>query len=427
MNIIRKYLFLILIIFSLINCQQKTQDNTTAKTDVIQFGQVDSLYSNILEESRKIWIYIPESFARTGENKKYPILYLLDGDGHYYSVSGMIRQLSIINGNTILPEMIIVAIPNTNRSRDLTPTHVDIDFFTGDSNSYDSGGGDKFLDFIENELVPYIDKNYPASSYRTYVGHSFGGLSVINALISKPYLFNNYIAIDPSLWWDNLAFKNYADSILKTEKFKDKALYVSIANTMKEGMDIQNVHNDTTKNTSHIRSILQFVKSLENNKTNHLDFKWKYYNDDNHGSVPLISEHDGLRYLFRWHDFKGINQIINSASEMTAEELIELPKAHFEKVSNHFGFEVLPTEELIAVIGHYLLGEKMPEKASAFFDLNIQNYPNSSHVYDSRGDCYLIIGDSLKALDYFDKALKMEDLEIYRKKIEELEKKYKKK
>ena len=422
----RKYLFLILFVFSLISCKQKTLDNNTVNPDVIQFGQVDSLYSNILEESRKIWVYIPESFARIGENKKYPVLYLLDGDGHYYSVSGMIRQLSVVNGNTILPEMIVVAITNTNRNRDLTPTHVDIDFFTGDSISYDSGGGDKFLNFIENELVPYIEKNYPASSYRTFVGHSFGGLSVINALTNKPYLFNNYIAIDPSLWWDNMAFKNYADSILKTDNFKDKALYVAIANTMEDGMDIQNVQNDTTENTAHIRSILSFVKSLENDKTNNLDFKWKYYNNDDHGSVPMIAEYDGLRYLFRWHSFKGINQIINSASKMTAEELIELPVAHFEEVSKHFGFEVLPAEELINGIGYYLLGEKMPEKATVFFDLNIKNYPNSPNVYDSRGDCYLATGDSLQALDFFNKALKLEDLEVYRDKIKKLEENIKK-
>ncbi|MGK0453914.1 MAG: putative alpha/beta superfamily hydrolase [Paraglaciecola sp.] len=96
--------------------------------------------------------------------------------------------------------MIIIAIPNTNRARDLTPTRVDIDFFTGDSIQYANGGGNKFLDFMEEELIPHIEKTHPASVYRTFVGHSFGGLSVINALINKPHLFNNCVAIDASLW-----------------------------------------------------------------------------------------------------------------------------------------------------------------------------------------------------------------------------------
>ena len=70
--------------------------------------------------------------------------------------------------------MIVVGIPNTNRGRDLTPTEVDIDFFTGDSIQYVSGGGNIFLDFIEKELIPYIDETYPTTPYRTFVGHSFG-------------------------------------------------------------------------------------------------------------------------------------------------------------------------------------------------------------------------------------------------------------
>ena len=151
-------------------------------------------------------MHIPESALNSTSNTtKYPVLYLLDGPGHFYSVTEMIKQLSA-NGNTIVPEMIIVAIPNTDRSLDLTPSHVDIDVFSGDSIQYSSGGGNKFLDFMEDELIPHIEKTYPAAPYSTFVGHSFGGLSVINVLISRPHLFNNYVAIDPSLWWDDQAF-----------------------------------------------------------------------------------------------------------------------------------------------------------------------------------------------------------------------------
>jgi len=106
---------------------------------------------------------------------------------------------------------------------------------------------------------------------------------------------------------------------------------------------------------------------------------------------------------------------------MTAEELLESPKTHFEEVSKRFGYEVLPTEKLINGIGYSLLNDKMPEKASIFFDLNVKNYPNSSNVYDSSGDCYLAQKDTVKALENFSKALELEDLEFYREKIEKLE------
>lgn len=417
----RKYLFLILIVFSFINCRQNVK-----KPNSIEFGQIDSLYSDILVEFRKIWVYIPESFSAKDENTKYPVLYLLDGDSHYFSVSGLIRQLSSVNRNTNLPEMIVVAIPNTNRNRDLTPTHVDINFFTGDSISYDTGGGDKFLDFIEKELAPFIEKNYPANSYRTFVGHSFGGLSVINAFIRKPYLFENYIAIDPSLWWDNMIFKNAADSILNSDNYSGKALFVAVANTMENGMDIQKVQSDTSIYTAHIRSILQFVHSVENITTKKLDFKWKFYSEDDHGSVPLIAEYDGLRWIFGWYKLKELDQTIVSAPELTSEELINPIISHYEIISSRYKTKVFPPETMINQIGYYLLREKMPEKAATFFDLNIKNYPNYSNVYDSRGDCYLAENDSLKALEFFKKALNLEDLEIYRDKIKELEKNLKK-
>src|SRR5882672_9439087 len=89
----------------------------------LSIGIIDSIYSPTLKEYRKLWIYTPDGYKRDGKSR-FPVVYLLDGDGHFYSVAGMIQQLSEINGNTVCPEMVVVAILNTNRSRDLTPTHV---------------------------------------------------------------------------------------------------------------------------------------------------------------------------------------------------------------------------------------------------------------------------------------------------------------
>ena len=392
----------------------------SCKKDDIKFGHIDSINSKILNEKRQIWIYIPEVARSKNNKKKFPVLYLLDGPSHYYSVTGLIKQLSSSNANTVLPEMIVVAIPNTNRDRDLTPTSVQIDTHTGDTIKYETGGGNKFLDFIEKELMPYMENTYPTAPYNTFIGHSFGGLSVINALISKPYLFNNYIAIDPSLWWDNQYFLDLADSILAVDHFDGRSLYIAIANTMDEGLNIQTVQRDTSYNSEHIRSILKFVQSLETKSHNGLNFKWKYYQNDNHLSVPLIAEYDGLRYLFQWYSFKELNQTISNAKNMTSEELINIPISHFKAVSKHLGYEVHPPEMLINIIGYELLASKMPEKASAFFNLNIRNFPESSNVYYSMGDCYLAQRDTAKALEYFKKAFEINKLDIYKQKIKQL-------
>jgi predicted alpha/beta superfamily hydrolase len=168
--------FILLVIISL---------SSHAQTDnKIVIGKVDSVYSTILKEKRKVWVYLPNMKAgMQNPGQRYPVVYLLDGDGHFESVAGMIQQLSQVNGNTIVPEMIIVGIPNTDRTRDLTPTHIISDPPMMDSNSTkNTGGGENFTAFLEKELMPHIDSLYPTQPFRILIGHSFGGLTVMNII-----------------------------------------------------------------------------------------------------------------------------------------------------------------------------------------------------------------------------------------------------
>jgi predicted alpha/beta superfamily hydrolase len=415
----KRILFIAFIALCLVSCEsKKTPEITIEEDNPIVLGQKDVIYSNILKEDREIWIHLPESAMDDPKSlTKYPVLYLLDGPGHFYSVTGMIKQLSTTNGNTIVPEMIIIGIPNTDRSRDMTPTHVETDFFTGDSIQYASGGGNKFLDFMEDELMPYIEKTYPVSTYKTFVGHSFGGLAVINALINRPDLFNNYVAIDPSLWWDDEILLRNADSVLTENKFDGKALYVGVANTMNEGMTINEVRSDTAISSAHIRSILQFVNSTETKNDNGLLFKWKYYENDSHGSVPLIAEYDALRFLFPWYELKGLNKFFEPSSTASTGDLLNVIGAHYKNVSNHFGIETLPPEPFINSLGYRFMGDNKLDKANAMFKLNIRNYPNTSNVYDSMGDSYLAQNDSIKALELFTTALEVGDNDFSQEKL----------
>ncbi len=381
---------------------------------------IDSIYSDNIKEQQKFWIHVPKNPAgEVTTGSKYPVLYLLDGPAHFYSVTGMIKQLSTVNGNDITPEMIVVGITNNDRTRDLTPTHVTEAF--GDSTwAKTSGGGKNFLNFIEKELIPHIEKNYPASSYRTFVGHSLGGLIVVDALIDRPELFNNYVAIDPSLWWDNQELLKRAEDVMSKTIYSNKALYVGIANTMKEGFNIKDVVKDTAETTEHIRSILQFVKTTESLNDNGLLFKWKYYENDSHGSVPLITEYDAIRFLFPWYSFKEVDQFYDPSSNISIEEMISMIDSHYKNVSAHFGYETLPAESFINSLGYGFMSDNQLEKANTLFKLNIQNYPNSSNVYDSMGDCYLAQQDSIKALEFFTKALEVGTNEYSQEKIDML-------
>src|SRR4030095_16210175 len=100
-----------------------------AQTDnKIVIGKVDSVYSNVLKEQRKIWVYVPNMNSGLQNSKqRFPVLYLLDGDAHFNSVVGMIQQFSQVNGNFICPEMIVLAIPHSYRTRPHTPPHIESD------------------------------------------------------------------------------------------------------------------------------------------------------------------------------------------------------------------------------------------------------------------------------------------------------------
>jgi predicted alpha/beta superfamily hydrolase len=406
------FFFLILTLFQ----------STKAQTDnKITIGKIDSIQSNILNEKRKIWVYVPGDGAiDIYAKKRYPVVYLLDGDGHFSSVVGMIQQLSTVNGNMICPEMIVIAIPNTDRTRDLTPTHIDVDPpYMDSASSKTSGGGEKFISFIEKELMPYIESNYPTEPYKMLIGHSFGGLTVMQTFVHHTNLFNSYICIDPSMWWDKQTLLKESKVILKDKKFQGTSLFLGIANTMPEGMNINKVINDTTADTRHIRSILKLKSYFEQNKQNGLKFNSKYYNEDSHGSVPLITEYDALHFIFNFYPLKLTQKDFTD----TTTALLDKFEKHYSAISKKMGFNVKLSEDQINSMGYEALGSKHFKKAERFFKYNIENYPESFNVYDSIGDYYDAIGDKPNTIKFYEKALSIKENPDTRKKLKIIQEK----
>ena len=412
-NILRKKEIVVFVLFMLTNfgfSQSKTK---------IEIGTIDSVFSKVLNENRKIWIHLPRSAQKTGFAKqKYPVVYLLDGDAHFTSTVGIIEQLSEINGNTNCPEMIVVGITNTNRNRDLTPTHSDIDLpFVPKNLSEQSGGGENFAVFLEKELIPYIDNKYPTAPYKTLIGHSFGGLTALNILTNHTRLFNSYVAIDPSMWWDHQNFLAVTTKKLETKNLSNISLFMAAANTMDENMNIVKVRRDTTVFTRHIRSILDFNDFLNKNKKGNLNYDYKYYNDDNHGSVPLIATYDAIRFIFKFNQLKlSIPEQINF--NKTVFTKIE---KHFAEVSKHLGYTVSVPENMVNTYAYQSLAKKDMELAGYLFKLNVANYSQSPNVYDSLGDFYTANGEKENAISNYKKVLVLDkDFPETKEKIDQL-------
>src|SRR5580692_6186874 len=170
---------------------------TTEKAEPFVIGEEFEIESKVLAETRTYIVHTPPSY-KSGKDA-YPVLVLQDGDGHFAYTTSAVDMLS---GNGRIPPMIVVGIINTDRARDMTPTKP-ASGFGGAPWIGSAGGADKFLAFIADELLPTIDHNYRTRPYRVLIGHSFGGLFAVYALLNRPEVFKGYLAISPSLWWDD--------------------------------------------------------------------------------------------------------------------------------------------------------------------------------------------------------------------------------
>ncbi|TCK85086.1 alpha/beta hydrolase [Albibacterium bauzanense] len=193
-------------------------------------GIIDEIQSKELGEKRTFNIYLPEGY-NDADTVSYPVIYLLDGsaDEDFIHIVGLVQFNSFEWVNRV-PKSIVVGIATVDRRRDFTfPTAIE-----EDKKTYPSAGhSDRFISFIEKELQPYIDKNYKTSSSKTIIGQSLGGLLETEILLKKPQLFNKYIIVSPSLWWDNGSLLNQDSEILNADYNVNTLVYIAVG---KEGL-----------------------------------------------------------------------------------------------------------------------------------------------------------------------------------------------
>jgi len=378
----------------------------------------DSIYSKTFNESKNIWVQLPENY-NPESNELYPVVYLLDG----FSLQ---NNLEIVYDNYLghyLPDMILIGISNnTNRTRDLTTSQIKMRH--GAEMDQDTGGADNFTQFIEKELIPFIDSKYRTAPYRTLIGHSYAGLFTINMLINHTHLFNNYIAIDPSLDWDNQKLLLEAKEKLQTENFKGKSLFVSLAaeqlHMWDEKVTINNIMEDTSEFSLFGRSIVEFSNFAAAQKQNGLNFSWKVYPEDLHGTVPLPSMMDGMVFLFNWFQFQHPPKYNNP--ETTVDELEKLLNEQEKIYTENFGYAFPPMiEELFTGYGYMNMQMGDNKKAKLFFEMGVKYYPKSANSFDSLAEYYESIEDYSNALKNIKIAFELSGSDTHKKRMEAIQ------
>jgi uncharacterized protein len=330
----------------------------------VTIGKYDKFFSNILNSEREIIVHVPTKENDDFNNETYPVLFLLDGENLFIKTVGILNHLSSPYGGEKCPEMIIVGITHPDRMKDLLPV-------IGKGNSNE----DKFTEFLEKELIPYIDKNYPTQPYRVLVGHSLGGLRTANTLVYHPQIFNSYIALDPSLGHDMNVWSFKTDSLLKNKKFDNRSLFVAMAQTMPSGMDTSVIRKDTSGAARHMRAIMRFCNGINNYNVTGLNFKWKYYPDEAHAGVTFTGLYDGVNSLFSWYYNKDYRKIFDPA--VSKSEALKIVTNNYDIISKNMGYTVLPREQNLDNIISYLRRKDMSDKALAFAELYVKYYPNN--------------------------------------------------
>ncbi|MFK7001071.1 alpha/beta hydrolase [Flavobacterium oreochromis] len=222
----KKLLCLGFFFYSLITQAQKNTSTATPKT--FNLGIVEEITSNILNEKRILNIYLPQGY---NNQESYPVIYVLDGsaDEDFIHIAGLVQYFTFPWIERI-PKSIVVGIANKDRKRDFTSTpnqQVIRDRYPT------SGGSEKFMAFIENELQPFLNKNYKTTNEKTIIGQSLGGLLATEILFKKPYLFDKYIIISPSLWWNDGELLKQNPEILNENFQQGKSIYIGVG---KEGL-----------------------------------------------------------------------------------------------------------------------------------------------------------------------------------------------
>ncbi len=250
-------------------------------------GVTHVIHSNILNENRTLNIYLPDGYQEN-DTASYPVIYLLDGaaDEDFIHVVGLI-QFYTFPWIEQVPNSIVVGIANTDRRRDFTYPST---FKSDIELSPTSGHSDTFIFFLEKELQPYIRKTFRTTSSRMIIGQSLGGLLATEILFKKPTLFDKYLIISPSLWWDDASLLKLKPELLKPDFQHTLDIYIGVG---KEGLGPGEIPHVMEVDAN---VLADMIKSSE---SKNVRVYFDYLPDKDHATIGHQAVSNGLQILYK--------------------------------------------------------------------------------------------------------------------------------
>lgn len=265
---------------------QSNKSKSTETTKPFVLGVIDEIQSKELGEKRILNIYLPEGY-KAEEATKYPVIYLLDGsaDEDFIHIAGLVQFNSFEWINQV-PKSIVVGIATVDRRRDFTfPTTIEKDkkrFPT-------SGYSDRFIAFIEKELQPFIDKKYKTTTSKTIIGQSLGGLLETEILLKKPNLFNKYVIVSPSIWWDNGSILNLDSPVFQENFGQQTEIYIAVG---KEGLTPTEIPRVMEVDANLLAEKIKATKSKS------IKVYFDYFPQENHATILHPAASNSFKFFY---------------------------------------------------------------------------------------------------------------------------------
>ena len=311
-----------------------------AVPQVLSYGIADTIESKAYEAPRRFMVSLPERY-QAYPDRHYPVLYVMDGDFQFRHTA-MLAHTQARMGK--LPPMIVVGIANQGN-----PDYLYSTTWESEQEGDEFGGIGVMMQHLSQELVPYIDKHYRTSGANAVAGYSLGGLFVLQAMTAKDTPFNAFIAMSPSLWYDNYSFGEQLTEFIKANKDKSlPPLFLSVAS--EQGMGIRDFHQLLTKHAPK------------------WDVTFKTYPNETHYSTAIPAMLDGLNLLADNH-YTDMDELMEMADFQAAFK-------HFaDKQSQWSGYQMDWLQAYY--LAKYLFASKQIDKLEQILASAKQQLPNS--------------------------------------------------
>jgi predicted alpha/beta superfamily hydrolase len=331
-------------------------------------ADVQRFHSAILNEDRSYRVILPDSYS-WASSRKYPVLYLLDGQTHAGHTAG---SLGYLMQEGEIPELIIVSIDSTVRVRDFTQTDWPEAWIGG-------GGAEHFADFLQRELIPRIEHDFRTQPFRVLSGHSASGQFALHMLATRPALFNAFLVMAPSLDWDHgLPARELETELAKPGRPSPRFVYFAYADDFKDALDAD----------------LKLAKVVKAPGEKVVRVVVAAHPEERHGGIALLATIEGMRALYAGYQLPN-----DEAPPLAAVQ------AHYDALGARLGIAMPIPESALNDLAYRLLESKDVAQATTLFERAARENPDSSNAWDSLADAYAEAGQWQKALDAEKRAL----------------------